>query len=469
VAARLVFFSALFLLTSAGFDTSEGVYHYQVSQQIVRHGELGFPGPPPDPVFFQAPNGRSYAAHEIGNSLLLLPVAIVSKVVFRGVAPEIASRAEDFLVAVHAALYMALCATFFGGILVEFSLSRREAFWTTLAVFTTSYLWTYSRNLFDGVAAGMFLTASFWFLLRQRVVVAFVLLGFAVITRTTCVLAVLASLVYLTQGRRWREIRTAILVLLPFAAWQLYYNHLRSGHWLIGAIHTSRYNGVQSISGFFGDSLPGLLFSPGKSVFVFAPLLVFSVLGFRQFWRAHRAAALYVAVLGGSWLLTHALLKNWQGSWGWGPRYFVTILPILSVPGALVLPSWWKERRWFVMLFGGFGFVLSLSSILSNWHFRMGLAAWERRLGAMDWSLARGQAVDMLRAGAHNVLVILGQRPVVRIPGESEANAWASNTVNLWEFSFAHAGISKVAILAAVIPILAALVWSGRRLQAPIA
>ena len=43
-----------------------------------------------------------------------------------------------------------------------------------------------------------------------------------------------------------------------------------------------------------GTGLIGLLFSPGKSIFVYAPLLLLSVALFPAFWRKYRAAAEFI-------------------------------------------------------------------------------------------------------------------------------------------------------------------------------
>ena len=37
-----IFLWALFALSNSRFDNSEGVFHYEVAVQIVKHGQLGF-------------------------------------------------------------------------------------------------------------------------------------------------------------------------------------------------------------------------------------------------------------------------------------------------------------------------------------------------------------------------------------------------------------------------------------------
>src|SRR5712691_4256028 len=71
-----------FILTSSGFDTSEGGYHYQIARQIVMYGRLSLPSGGDGPLIV-APNGRVYVMHEIGNTLPLIPVAVVNQLIER--------------------------------------------------------------------------------------------------------------------------------------------------------------------------------------------------------------------------------------------------------------------------------------------------------------------------------------------------------------------------------------------------
>jgi hypothetical protein len=111
------------------------------------------------------------------------------------------------------------------------------------------------------------------------------------------------------------------------------------------------------------DGLRGLLFGPGRSIFIYAPLLVLSVLGMRALWRRSRPAAVGVLVA-----LTSAVLlvANWWCWWGgicWGPRLVLPVLPLASIGAAALLadPRKWKTTLSIIIaLFGlyvqGIGF-----------------------------------------------------------------------------------------------------------------
>lgn len=71
-----------------------------------------------------------------------------------------------------------------------------------------------------------------------------------------------------------------------------------------------------------------VLLSSGKSLFVFSPLLIVSLFSFEKFFSEHKAEAIFVFCLFASYLF---ILKS-DTIWGWGSRYYVTLIPFLCFP-----------------------------------------------------------------------------------------------------------------------------------------
>lgn len=80
--------------------------------------------------------------------------------------------------------------------------------------------------------------------------------------------------------------------------------------------------------------LYGLLLSPGKSVFLYAPPLVLAVVAAPAFVRRHRHASLLFVVTPLVYLAVFGSKGVWHGG-GWGPRYLVPALPLVA---CLALP-----------------------------------------------------------------------------------------------------------------------------------
>ena len=477
---RLVFalILSVFLLTSAGFDTSEGGFHYMIAHQILTEGSLSF-AEPRDGVFTVAPNGRTYASHEIGNTLFLLPVAgfniVLEKVLENHQDRRSISYITGFFVSLMPAIYCAFTTVFLYALLrLFFRGSITAALGASLAFAFCTFVWTYSRNLFDGVLCmGLLSGAMLSMMLFRRTkdlrhfLLAATLFGFGIITRVSMVLPLVAFGVYLTMTfwqDRWRLIRLAWMggvVLAPFVVWQTYYNHLRTGDWLLSPVQTPQY-AVNGLTGDLAVGIEGLLFSPGKSIFLYFPLALLSVVCFRRFMSLYRPEAAFVAVLSGLWLLLHAKLDSWFGAWGWGPRHFITIAPVLALP-ACVSWEWMKENLWrrrLLICTLAWGAVLATSSIIGNWHFRMGLAYAQGREDAMIWSLNRGQALDMIAGAASNLHNIVLHLPGPTIPGLSEINRQASNSINVWINSAAYQGVPRILLAGVAFVLVAVAVYS---------
>ena len=482
---------SIFLLTSAGFDTSEGTYDYRIAHQMLTAGAMSFASPI-EGAFEQggcttlAPNGRTYASHEIGNAIFLLPAAGFNILLEKALANSVDARrigfATGFTATLMPIIYCSLTiAMLYAMLRINFGQSVRTALGCSLAFGFCTFVWTYSRNLFDGVLCMCILTAAMLSMLLFRrtmkmrfFLIAAALCGLGVITRLTMMLALGAFVAYLTmvfwkdRVRLIRLILIGVAVQIPFAIWQMYYNHLRTGHMLISPVQSDQYASTNGLTGNLWVGMTGLLFSPGKSIFLYVPLAVLSLICFRRFVAKYPCEAVFSAVLSGMWLVLHSkLASNWYGAWGWGPRHFITIAPVLALP-ALVNWEWIKASLWRNILLKCaliWGAILSVCSIICNWHFRMALADAQGRHDAMLWSFTQGQAVDIIKGALSNLRNIALGLPGPCLPAYSPINCYASNTINVWINSAAYAGIPKILLALVGIGLLAVAVYCWIALQ----
>jgi len=480
VALLVLGLTSIFLLTHSGFDYSEAVFHYAIAQQIVAHGELSFPEHK-EGTYYVAPNGRTYAAHELGNTLILLPAASLNQLIATHLTRRLgASRVEMITRFLFSATGPIVCAVGAGFLYLMlrllFSQSVRSATLGVIIFVFCSFYWSYTRIMFDGVLSGVLLTGGMLFLglfVRKPeqdalLIAAFACFGFGVITRLSMVLPIAAAGLYLAlnRSRIQRVLRPAVLVVItlaPFVCWQLYYNHLRTGNVFISPVQTQSYAVNNGLGGNLAVGLAGLLFSPGKSVFVYCPIALLSLALIVRFWRAYRDEAVFVSVLTLMWLLLHAKLQSWYGAWGWGPRHFVTIAPVLALP-FLVMRFSLRSRVARVVsgVLLGWGFVLAAASNLCNTYYRLGIA-YQKGLLENDrfyWSIANNQPLDTVLTTARNFNRMLHGGAYEVLPGSSKINVEASNTVNLWWVTAYHAGMPLVPLTVIVLLLSACAAWS---------
>ncbi len=85
----------------------------------------------------------------------------------------------------------------------------------------------------------------------------------------------------------------------------------------------------------------GLLASPGKSVFIYSPVMLLGVISWPAFYRRHSILAVTLLLLSAA-LLFSLRTSNWWGGLTWGPRFLVPLLPVALLP-ALEL---FLRRKW---------------------------------------------------------------------------------------------------------------------------
>jgi hypothetical protein len=108
----------------------------------------------------------------------------------------------------------------------------------------------------------------------------------------------------------------------------------------------------------------GLLFSPGKGLWLHAPPLVLSALLWLRFRRAHPPLAGFLALAWALALPFYGMWWAWDGGWAWGPRLLVPLLPLSCLP-LLALPArrgWWAAAGCALAL----GVAVNALGILSN-------------------------------------------------------------------------------------------------------
>ncbi len=220
---------------------------------------------------------------------------------------------------------------------------------TTLGAATL--LATYAKQAFTEPLLALLATAALWALARsletghvRGFAAASALAGYAFLTKFTVgtflVLALFAG--YVAERRRAARTGELAALLLPFSLAALGYlalNLVRFGNPLEFGYPTAVEGGKEVLT--FSTSLPvglyGLLLSPGKGLFLFAPPVLAALFGFRALLRARPGLAWAALVHGGVTLLFYSRYTHWEGGYCFGPRYLLPSLPGLILPLAGVL------------------------------------------------------------------------------------------------------------------------------------
>ncbi len=175
----------------------------------------------------------------------------------------------------------------------------------------------------------------------------------------------------------------------------------------------------------FVEAVAGPFFSPGKSVFLYSPVLLLSLLGLARRDGAAWAAWSYALLL----VVAQALFYDdvWWGEINWGLRFMLPALPPLMMATAPVVDSWLRARRgcwglWALGLPSGLVQLLSVLPPIREYYREMAslgaealgtLGVWRAAFSPLLWHgrwLLSGGALDLaaVRVGLRAATVVMG-------------------------------------------------------------
>ncbi|HXZ80829.1 MAG TPA: hypothetical protein VEG30_12930 [Terriglobales bacterium] len=317
-----VFWTLLFVysLTWAGHYTSgDGAQKVQWARQILAGG----------PYLTDVVTGHP-PKYGVGHTILALPPLLLSKILLaaRGLHSEAALY--TFLFVVNGAFLLYLIARY-----LSLQYSPRQTWAAVLIVGLATSWWPYTKLDFTEVFVLTFFFAGFLLLKSEYNILGFSCAGFAILLRTDSI--VLFALLLIWQIRRQRPKRAVLEALagvLPIAIVYVTVNLLR-----YGSILDHGYPG-ESFSNPLLIGLYGILFSSGKSVFLFSPALLLGFLGWKKFRRILPLDAdLFLEVFLCE-LLIYSKWWDWSGDDSWGVRYMIPGVILMTIPCVEML-----ERR----------------------------------------------------------------------------------------------------------------------------
>jgi len=347
--------NCLFLLTSTGrARTMDEVMTYFTTQSLALHGTTAVPQAPRAGLFYGKfdVHGEARAAYPPGQALLATPWFLAGEyglMKLPGVPAEAHDPVMAFAVDCSSATFTAACGALLFMIFLSFGLDESTSIKATLAVIFGTQLFAYSGWFYSEALTTLLLLASAFTLFSkgedgpityQRLLIAGSFLGAAVWVRPTQVVmaGIVLFVLFLRESRSsWKEAakKSAVLgyIIGMFVLVYLVNNkRLFGSPFDFGYPPTAEFG--RQLNGFstpFMTGFSGFLFSPGKSIFLFAPIIIPALFLLPKLWRTHRSWALLAVGLPLATLLLYSKYAQWEGGYGYGPRYFVPSLVFLAI------------------------------------------------------------------------------------------------------------------------------------------
>jgi len=353
----LVFFAAFYLLTHPGPPHlgDENTF-LLTAESMLSRGALHMEGKTGRPTLVVGRDGHAYTKLGIGQPLAIVPLLAAGKLTAPLFVSPYNRLGFRFFVASALPAGLAVCTLWLlYALAISFGYAPRTALALAAVLGVGTLAWPYAGSLLSEPLQMCTLLLCVYALCRWRrgasdawLAVSAFGLGLAITAKiaVAVVLPLVLAYALYTMWEKQREdrahrwpIRLALFVA-PLALWlgvNLWYNWARFGQPFdlgYGQIERDVRFGFATP---WTTGLYGLLFSSGKGLFLYAPVLVLCFFGVGRFWRAHRRECLLILGVAASLLLISARWHGWHGDYSWGPRYLLPIVPLLML---LTAPVW---------------------------------------------------------------------------------------------------------------------------------
>lgn len=334
----LLLFGIYLLSFSGQLYSQDSMSMFAVAESFVKRGEFNT-----DQLWtlFKArneiaPDGESYAKYGYGASLFAVPLYA-----FAFYAPFDLGLTQTTLLTSSIVVALAGALVFLSA--RRFQFSRNVSIVTALLFGLATPAWVYAKQLWSEPYALATLFAGFYFLQRFRAesnardaLIAGMALGLAIATRVTNAalipffawygFSVALNDARTRRGLVWFACALGISVLS--IAW---YDGVRYGNPLATGYRTDETFATPILLGMYG-----LLFSPGKGLFIYIPALAALVFSVILFFRHARAETFLFSGIITFYVLLFSTWYYWWGGTNWGPRFLVPTIPFLIL---LITPA----------------------------------------------------------------------------------------------------------------------------------
>lgn len=338
----------IYLITAKGYlAVSDTSFSVQTADSIVERGQLDIPYGAGGTLTWR--DGRSYSKYGIGLPLYYVPIVAVARPLSR-LTRLPTDEMTWFLISFASIPWALLTLVFFAKLLRFLGIAEIYTGLLLVALGLGTLAWPYAvSDLSEAMQMALLMVAVYGVMRRSHaaLVAGGIAFGWLILVKLIYVVTIPVFAFYLFTrpgGLRHRlkvltSFAVPFLVACCFLCWL---NLVR-----FGSPFQSGYGG--EAERFYPSQLwhtiPQLLLSLNKGLFVFCPILIFGLWGWRDFFKQHRAEASLCLALIVENFLWSASWWSWVGGWSWGPRLLVPTIPLWFLPAGFVLQKVQSRQR----------------------------------------------------------------------------------------------------------------------------
>ena len=349
--------------------------------EVIQRGRLDldrlfrdWPAAAPLPYWVQRVGSHHRSSYPIAPALLALPVYVGPALLGAGNSWVVLNALSKLAASLMAALSVVLVYLTARDLGHRIGIGEAGAIATAVVYAVATPTWAVSsQGLWGHAPAQLGLAMALWGLLRAETArwgaaAAGLGAGLMVASRpsTIFVAAVLAVFALGRLGRRGVAFVAALGVVGAAVATHnlATFGTLQGGYTELHRTHAAHHGVASAWSGSFLAGLLGVLVSPSRGLFVYAPVLLFPVAGL-GLWLARRrggllACAAAVTAVG---IGTIAMFSVWWGGHSFGPRLVADVLPALVLGLVPIWPAAWGSRLGRALLLATFAASVAVEAV----------------------------------------------------------------------------------------------------------
>jgi len=479
------------LFTGGRLASSDELAFFLTTESLATRGELAI-----NPELVEnrtlGKDGKYYLGAGSAQPFLSVPLYIVGyySTEFLSITEPIKTLTVRATVSLLNQFYGGLIAVVMLAFALKLGYSRPIALFLTLALLFTTNLFPYLKSYMREPQLVFYLLAAVYFLfvfktqsLNKHLVYAGTFCALGLLTRLTFVVAMPVLFLYLmvilyhasTHGSRVRRLLrgTAYFALPIIVALTTdgIYNYIQFGS-IAGTPYAKADFPTPVYVGLFG-----LLASPGKSYFLFAPLATLGAISFRKFAQENKLEAYLFCGIFLINLLFFSKFFAWAGDGSWGPRYLISTLPFLILPIGVWLQSS-AVRKWVALSAATIGLIIQIGGIsiyLGNYMREIGEYPYAREFDDPEFLYKShfipnySPVLGHWRMLVRNVPINFSderptfkiEKPDERIPLSEEEKSNLLYTLDFWFMYLLYAGVGTGKVFGAVAAIATLTAFFG--------
>jgi hypothetical protein len=375
----------LYVITSSGDIVGDTDLRWNMAKQTIETGWFDLPADSSN-LITPGSDGKWYSFYGPAQSLCFIPFVIAGKAT--ALLPLPFTVSGDIIGQFLASLFFfplcgALAAILLYAIVFETTKDSFCARYLTLIFVTGTMFWHHTINTYEESQVAVCLLLSIFSIIRfwkksrlNDLLIMFFAMGIAISFRPSAVVAafpigitgLVHDLIVCTPGNRYKRfnkwITAGMIAFLPFLIFAGIYNFIRFGSIFetgYKAAHLAMADGILLFDTPLYTGLTGLLFSPGKSVFLYNPVLLLAIPGIVLLYRSYRPLAYITISVITATTFFHSKYTYWSGDLSWGPRYFASIMGIALF--ALIPVLQWRRAKWLVSTLVALSICIQIASV----------------------------------------------------------------------------------------------------------